>query len=167
MEDMEFYRQQRLAESGIASLSDEQSRELARVAAAQLGDREFELDMYRDLPPSMQPGGIYSLLSDVGRSQKGLSYHTYGHKPKELEKSYNKLLEIYQSILEKKGTGSLDAQTIRNFIQNKIPTLHESQAMSDDINMGTVFGLFQRGVVPSGEETRYMELEKKKLRACT
>lgn len=146
---------------GIASLSDEQSRALAKVAAEQLGDREFELEMYRDLPPAMQPGGIYSLLSDMGRSQKGLSYHTYGHKPKELEKSYNKLLELYQSTVEEKGTGSLEARTIRTFIQNQIPLLHDSQAMSDDINMGTVFGLFQKGVVPSGEETRYMELAEK------
>ena len=99
-----------MAESGIASLSDEQSRELARVAAEQLGDREFELEMYRDLPPSMQPGGIYSLLSDVGRSRKGLSYHTYGHKPKELEKSYNKLLELYQSTVGEKGSNSLEAK---------------------------------------------------------
>ena len=90
-------------DEGIASLSDEQSRALAKVAAEQLGDREFELEMYRDLPPAMQPGGIYSLMSDMGRSQKGLSYHTYGHKPKELEKSYNKLLELYQSTVEEKA----------------------------------------------------------------
>ena len=61
---------------GIASLSDERSEELAKVASEQLGDREFELEMYQDLPPAMQPGGIYSLLSDMGRSRKGLSYHT-------------------------------------------------------------------------------------------
>ena len=30
---------------GIASLSDEQSRALAKVAAEQLGAREFELEM--------------------------------------------------------------------------------------------------------------------------
>jgi hypothetical protein len=141
---------------GIASLSDERSEELAKVASEQLGDREFELEMYQDLPPAMQPGGIYSLLSDMGRSRKGLSYHTYGHRPKELEKGYNKLLELYQSTIEKKGRGSKEAKTMRNFILNQIPLLRDSQAMSDDIQMGTVFGLFQKGVVPP-EETLYME----------
>ena len=150
-----------MAESGIASLSDEQSRELARVAAEQLGDREFELEMYRDLPPSMQPGGIYSLLSDMGRSQKGLSYHTYGHKPKELEKSYNKLLELYQSTVGEKGSNSLEAKAIRNFIQSQMPFLHSSDPLSDDIAMGNVYGFFQKGAIPPEKAPYIEELAKK------
>jgi hypothetical protein len=150
-----------MAESGVASLSDEQSRELARVAAEQLGDREFELEMYRDLPPAMQPGGIYSLLSDVGRSRKGLSYHTYGHMPKELEKSYNKLLELYQSTVGEKGSNSPEAKTISSFIQNQMPFLHDSDATSDDIAMGNVFGFFQKGAIPP-EKAPYIEKLAKK-----
>ena len=44
---------------GIASLSDEQCKALAKVADEQLGDREFELEMYRDLPPAMQPRDLF------------------------------------------------------------------------------------------------------------
>jgi len=115
-----------MAESGVASLSDEQSRELAKVASEQLGDREFELEMYRDLPPAMQPGGIYSLLSDVGRSRKGLSYHTYGHMPKELEKDYNELVELYNATAEKQGPGSPAAKAVGKSLYNQRPRLYSS-----------------------------------------
>mgnify|MGYP003649762640 CR=1 FL=1 len=144
-----------MAESGIASLSDEQSRELARVAAEQLGDREFELEMYRDLPPSMQPGGIYSLLSDVGRSRKGLSYHTYGHMPKELEEDYNKLVELYNATAEKQGPGSPEAKAVGKFLYNQRPRLYSSSLYDEPDN--EIAGLF-REQAASPEELKKFSL---------
>ena len=62
-----------------------------RVARERLSKQEFELEMMSGLPPEFQPGGVYSLLSSLGKSFPGLKYHTYGQVPGRFRKAFDEL----------------------------------------------------------------------------
>tara|TARA_R100000655_G_scaffold109434_1_gene163913 strand:- start:707 stop:1921 length:1215 start_codon:yes stop_codon:yes gene_type:complete len=70
----------------------------ARRARERFDKQEFELEMTSDLPPEFQPGGIYSLLSSLGKSFPDLKYHTFGQVPGRFREAFEELEGARQKI---------------------------------------------------------------------